>query len=103
MPPPLAGITVLDLSWFEQGPLACVHLADLDARVIKVEPPLGDPVRGSVHGTVSTAYIAHNRGKESITINLRTVQGQEIMRKLVARSDIIVHNFTEDTAETLGV
>lgn len=101
MPEPLEGMTVLDFSWFEQGPLACVHLSDLGARVIKVEPPTGDPVRGSVRQGVGTAYIAHNRGKESITVNLRTEQGQEIVHRLVRRADILVHNFTERTAELL--
>ena len=103
MPEPLDGIVVLDFSWFEQGPLACVHLSDLGARVIKVEPPLGDPVRGSVRGTISTAYIAHNRGKESITVNLRTDTGRQIVGRLVEKADVLVHNFTEDVARSLHI
>lgn len=101
MPEPLEGITVLDFSRAEQGPLACVHLRDLGARVIKVEPPNGDPVRGTRSQGVSTAFIAHNRGKESITVNLKTEAGQELLRRLICLADVLVHNYTLDVAENL--
>lgn len=100
---PLAGVTILDFSWFEQGPLACAYLGDLGARVIKVEPPFGDPVRGALRNGISSAFIAHNRGKESITLNLRSSAGREVLSTLAAAADVLVHNFTDTVAHDLGL
>jgi len=97
---PLEGVTVLELATIIAAPLGCVLLADLGARVIKVETLEGDGYRtmGQGAGAIKT-----NTGKESICINLRTAAGQEIVRRLAARADILVHNYRSGTPERLGI
>src|SRR5579884_423531 len=100
----LAGIRVLDLSRVLAGPLATQMLADLGAEVIKVERPgSGDDSRtygppfltdrdGRPTGTAAF-YLSCNRNKRSVTVNHATAEGQEIIRTLAARSDVLVENF----------
>lgn len=101
-PPPLEGITVLDLSTIVSGGTATSILADFGARVIKVENPQGgDPLRdwAPVKDGVSLWWKVLSRNKQSITLNLRDPRGQHLTRDLAARADIIVENFRPGTLE----
>src|SRR5581483_4399872 len=107
MPGALEGVTVLDFTVFQQGPQATMMLADLGADVIKVEPPMfGDLGRVlAMHGPdrFSAYHLAHNRGKRSITLNLKTEEGREVARRLVLRADVFVHNFRPGAMERLSL
>jgi itaconate CoA-transferase len=101
---PLAGITVVGLEQAVAAPFATRQLADLGARVIKVERPGGDFARGydtAVHG--QSSYFAWlNRGKESIEINAKTERGQSVLAALLARADVFVQNLAPGAASRLG-
>lgn len=106
MPGPLDGIRVLDLSRHLAGPFAAMTLGDLGADVIKVESPgRGDDTRGypPFWNGVSCYYLSANRNKRSVTLNLQTPEGQEVARKLIAESDILIHNFRTGTMERFGL
>ncbi|WP_413098584.1 CaiB/BaiF CoA transferase family protein [Streptomyces sp. Inha503] len=94
---PLAGIKVVDLSKILAGPYVTMSLADLGADVIKVEhPDGGDPTRGwgpPFNGPDATYYLAANRGKRSVTLDLKSPQGQEAVHRLLATADVVVENF----------
>ena len=94
---PLAGIKVVDLSKILAGPYATMSLADLGADVTKVEHPQGgDPTRSwgpPVKGTDATYYLAINRGKKSVTIDLKSAEGQAIVHRMLAEADVLVENF----------
>jgi crotonobetainyl-CoA:carnitine CoA-transferase CaiB-like acyl-CoA transferase len=104
--PPLAGVTVLEFATIIAAPLSCALLADLGARVIKIEPTNGgDPMRG-MGGAGFNSYFGIAKttaGKESICIDLKEEAGKEIVRKLVADADIIVHNYRPGVPERLGI
>ncbi len=104
---PLEGIRVLDLSRILAGPLCTMWMADLGAEVIKVERPgVGDETRrwGPPFVAGESAYfLAVNRGKYGVTLDLGSPKDQEILRRLMERSDVVVHNFLPQTAEKLGV
>jgi crotonobetainyl-CoA:carnitine CoA-transferase CaiB-like acyl-CoA transferase len=107
MPGPLAGIRVLDLTSVVSGPLATMFLADQGAEVIKIEPLGGDITRRSrqsisASGEFSALFISSNRGKRSLALDLKRPEAAEIMRKLIARSDVLVQNFRPGTMERLG-
>ena len=98
-PGPLAGILVADCSTVLAGPYATMLLADLGADVVKVEPPEGDASRGwgppwVGKGTTRTAayYLAANRNKRSIRLDLKADAGREVLRRLLARADVLVEN-----------
>ncbi|MER7926105.1 CoA transferase [Streptomyces sp. NPDC096057] len=105
----LAGIRVLDLSRILAAPLATQLLADLGAEVIKVERPgTGDDSRTYgppfAPGTDAAAfYLSCNRNKRSVTVNHATVEGQELIRALAARSDVLVENFRAGTLTKYGL
>lgn len=94
---PLAGIKVVDLSKILAGPYATMSLADLGADVTKVEHPEGgDPTRSwgpPVEGTDATYYLAINRGKKSVTIDLKSAEGQQIVHRMLEEADVLVENF----------
>src|SRR5262245_54682681 len=95
--PPLVGITVLDLSRVLAGPWCTQPLADLGAEVWKVESPDGGDdartwLKPQLNGE-TTYFISANRSKRSIAIDLKTQDGQAIVRKLAARADVLVENF----------
>ena len=94
---PLDGIRVLDFSRIIAGPLATQHLADLGAEVIKIENPItGDEVRGwdsSGQPGISSFFTAFNRSKKSVAIDLKTNQGQALVRELAKHCDVLVENF----------
>lgn len=102
---PLTGYTVIELCSTIAGPACTRLLADFGAEVIKIEPAEGDPVRnmGSHDGSVSLYASTILRNKQSVSINLRTEQGQRLVRQLIAQADIVVENFRPGTLERLGL
>lgn len=103
--PPLTGVRILDLSRILAGPYATMMLADLGAEVIKVEPPGGDDTRTwgpPFAGGEAAYFLAVNRGKKSVTLNLKTEEGKEALRRLIGESDALVENFRPGTMARLG-
>ncbi|MHB1651259.1 MAG: CaiB/BaiF CoA transferase family protein [Desulfitobacteriaceae bacterium] len=104
---PLTGIKVLELSRTLAGPFASMLLGDLGAEIIKVEQPgSGDETRNFVPptwGDESCYYLSLNRNKRGMTLNLKTVEGREIVRRLVGESDVLVENFRTGTMEKFGL
>ena len=103
--PPLAGIRVLDLTRVLAGPFCSMSLGDMGAEVIKIEEPgKGDDTRGwpPFAGGEATYFLSVNRNKKSLTLNMKATEGQEILRKLVTRSDVVLENFRPGTMERLG-
>jgi crotonobetainyl-CoA:carnitine CoA-transferase CaiB-like acyl-CoA transferase len=99
----LAGIRVIELSTMITGPLTGMMLADLGADVIKVENPNGgDPFRSFRGGLYSPHYCAYNRNKRSVTLDLRSDQGNEALTRLIERSDVVLNNFRPGVLERLG-
>jgi len=102
---PLSGITVLDLTRVLAGPYCTMVLADLGARVIKVERPgEGDEARtiGPFVQAKSAYFMSLNRGKESISLDLRDPADRVIFEKLLSRADLVVENFRAGVMEKLG-
>jgi crotonobetainyl-CoA:carnitine CoA-transferase CaiB-like acyl-CoA transferase len=102
---PLADLKVLDLSRFVAGPFCAMMLGDMGAQVVKVEKPgTGEDIRAVpplIDGD-SLFVITYNRNKRSLTLNLRSEQGQEILRELVGHADILVENFRPGVMEAMG-
>ncbi|MBI3328690.1 MAG: CoA transferase [Nitrospinae bacterium] len=103
---PLDGILVIDLTRVLAGPYCTMELADMGATVIKVEiPGTGDDTRAYgppfLNGE-STYFLSVNRNKKSMTLNLKTDQGKEILRQLLRKGDVLVENFRPGTLESLG-
>ncbi|MFT4030581.1 MAG: CoA transferase [Protaetiibacter sp.] len=105
-PPVLSGLKIVDLTTFLSGPSATQLLADLGAEVIKVESLGGDSSRDiagpSVDGT-SAYYLANNRNKRSIAIDLKSPRGLDVMKRLIAQADIVVENFRPGVCRRLGL
>jgi CoA:oxalate CoA-transferase len=102
---PLHGITVVDFSRVLAGPYATVLLADLGARVIKVEPRDGDDYRhvGPSLGRESALFATVNRGKESIVLDLKNANDLAFALQLADHADVVVENFRPDVATRLGI
>jgi formyl-CoA transferase/CoA:oxalate CoA-transferase len=103
---PLSGYLVIDFSQAASGPFCTQILSDLGARVIKVEPPEGDMIRGWHDITVrghGTYFMGLNRGKESICLNLKTEPGLRIAHELIRRADVVVENYRPGVADRLGI
>lgn len=103
---PLDGLVILDLSRVLACPFATMILAELGARVIKVEQPgSGDETRGFEPQLAkdSAYYFACNRSKESITINLRTDEGRQLVRGLAQKADVVLENFPVGTLARYGL
>lgn len=107
----LHGIRMLDLTHMLSGPYAGMMLADLGAETIKIEPPqigegtrrlLADDPRNSLHG-MGAYFLTLNRNKKSITINLKHPAGRDLFYELVAKSDIVLNNFSAGVVEKLGI
>lgn len=106
----LAGSRVLDLTNVLAGPFCCYQLAQLGADVIKVEVPgtgdlarqLGADPELNRRG-MGASFLAQNAGKRSITINLKSAKGQDVFRRLVASSDVVVENFRPGVMDRLGL
>jgi crotonobetainyl-CoA:carnitine CoA-transferase CaiB-like acyl-CoA transferase len=101
----LKNFTVVECSTFVTGPYAAALLADLGARVIKIEsPPDGDPYRYFAPDPYFSFNFAHlNRNKESLALDLKSAKGKEICIELLKRADVFVENFRPGTAERLGL
>src|SRR5262249_7314751 len=104
-PGPLDGVRVLDLSRFIAGPYCAMLLGDMGADVIKIEPPgrgensrtIGPFVEGE-----SLYTMVFNRNKRSLTLDLRSDRGKEVLRELLAKADVLVENFVPGTLEKMG-
>jgi len=103
---PLNGIKVLDLSRVLAGPYCTMTLSDLGAEIIKVEiPGRGDDTRGFppyVNG-VSSYFMSVNRGKKSLTLNLKTSEARDILYKITKQVDVVVENFRPGVTNRLGI
>jgi crotonobetainyl-CoA:carnitine CoA-transferase CaiB-like acyl-CoA transferase len=102
---PLAGIRVVDLSSMLSGPWATMILADQGADVIKVESPQGDHTRtlSNRHKGFSAQFLNLNRNKRSVTIDLKTGEGVDLLKRLSATADVFVQNFRPGVVERLGI
>lgn len=105
----LNGIRVVDLSEVYQGPLAAQSLGDFGADVIKVERAgSGEVLRGTdqharEHGLMSSHFVAANRNKRSIALDLKSTDDIELLKKLIGRADVLIHNYRPGVAERLGL
>ncbi len=111
MPLPLEGIRVLDWTIWQQGPVCSLMLADLGAEVIKIEDRIsGDPGRGmmkmsgiDLSDRPNFYFEATNRNKKSMTVDLKTPRGRDLLYELVRESDVFVQNFRKGVAARLGI
>jgi len=105
---PLSDVVVLDLSRALAGPHGAQMLGDLGAHVIKVEHPSGDESRGwgppfvGPDHDISTYYLAANRNKQSITVDMKSDKGRDLVERLVRQSDVLVENFRTGVLDRLG-
>lgn len=106
-PGPLAGLRVVEMGQLVAGPFCGQILGDLGAEVLKLEQPaIGDPMRvwgRSLPQGESLWWAIVGRNKQSVTVNLRTVEGQAIAKRLIANADIVVENFRPGTLERWGL
>jgi len=108
---PLDGVKVVEITMFQQGPVAGMRLGDLGADVIKVEPKTGDPGRGMMRivgadtGLKGRNYYfeSNNRNKRSIVLDLRTEKGLEIFFKLIDRADVFLTNMSIEAPQRMGI
>src|SRR6186713_518113 len=104
---PLDGLTVLDFSRVLAGPYCTMQLADLGARVIKIEQPgRGDDTRAwgpPFVGRESAYFLSVNRNKESLALDLKHARARRVLDALLARADVVVENFRPGTMERLGL
>lgn len=106
MPKALEGTRVVDLTRMLPGPYASMILANLGAEIIKIEePPLGDPTRWSPRhrSRESSTFELINRGKKSLALNLKSIEGVEIFRKLARGADIVLEGFRPGVMDRLGI
>jgi len=107
MSPPLAGLTVLDFSRVLAGPYCTMQLADLGARVIKIEQPgRGDDTRAwgpPFVGGESAYFLSVNRNKESLALDLKQPRARRVLEVLIGRADVLVENFRPGTMGRLGL
>jgi crotonobetainyl-CoA:carnitine CoA-transferase CaiB-like acyl-CoA transferase len=107
---PLDGVTIVEAAYYYATPFATALLAELGARVIKIEPIYGDPYRLLARATGDpVGNVGHNnmvramQGKESIALNLKDERGREILHRIVADADVFVHSFRPGVPESLGI
>ncbi|NIP14586.1 MAG: CoA transferase [Pseudomonadales bacterium] len=102
---PLTGVRVLDLTSMISGPVATMLLGDQGADVIKVEPLTGDLVRymGPNRDGLTSGFISSNRNKRSIAVDLKQEAGMDVVKRLVATSDVFVQNFRPGAIERMGL
>ena len=101
---PLEGIRVLDFTWAQQGPYATVLLADMGAEIIKVEHREGERGRGVGNRAEAPVsyFVAHDRGKHSVTLDVRRPEAREIVHRFVERVDVVVSNMRPGAMDRLG-
>ena len=105
-PLPLDGVVVLDCTQVMAGPFCTLLLGDMGADVIKVERPEGDDVRRQGPPWIAgraASFMAINRNKRSIVLNLRTDEGKDVFRTLAQRADVVTENFRPGTMDRLGL
>lgn len=104
-PPPLTGLTVIDLGQVYQGPYAGLLMAKAGANVIKVEPRHGEPLRAreAVGGGASLPLAMLNSNKRAVTLNLKSPRGVELLRALARKADVLLENFAPGVMDKLGV
>jgi len=105
---PLSGVRVLDISQVMAGPYACMLLGDLGADVIKIEPPgTGDQTRGSMgfkmKGPDSLGFLNMNRNKRSVTLDLKTEAGKQVLLRMARDADILVENYRPGALRRMGL
>ncbi|UHL63340.1 CoA transferase [Paralcaligenes sp. KSB-10] len=103
---PLSGIRVLELGQLIAGPFAAKILGEFGAEIIKIEPPkTGDPLRKwrLLHDDTSVWWEVQSRNKQSVTLDLRQPEGQDVVRKLAKTTDILIENFRPGTLENWGL
>jgi formyl-CoA transferase len=103
---PLEGVRVLEMGQLIAGPFAGKILAEFGAQVLKIEPPAtGDPLRKwrMLHDGTSVWWAVQSRNKQSVTLDLRAPEGQDVVRKLVAGCDVLIENFRPGTLEGWGL
>lgn len=101
---PLAGVTVLDLTQIYNGPYATYLMAMAGADVIKIEPPTGEHLRQrSATSGAALPFAMLNGNKRSVTINLKSTAGHELLCRMAARADVLVENFAPGTLDRLGL
>ena len=106
MTAPLQGVRVIDLTRYLAGPMSAMMLGDLGADVLKIEPlPGGDAARqsGPFAGTESTYYMASNRNKRSVALDLRSQEGLDVLLTLIDSADVFIENFRPGTAVAMGL
>ena len=96
----LKGIKIIDFTNYIPGPFATLRLAELGAEVMKVEAPEGDPARHNENGLV---FKAHNRGKKSISMNLKHEEGKKVALGLLKKADAVIESFRPGVMEKLGL
>ncbi len=101
-PLPLTGIRVVEFTHMVMGPTCGMVLGDLGADVIKVEPLTGDSTR-TLLGSGAGFYPLFNRNKKSIAVDMKSIQGREVVLKLIATADIVSENFKTETMQKLGL
>jgi len=102
---PLTGIKIVDLTRILAGPFCTMLLGDMGADVIKIEPPgEGDPLRtqGAIKDGLSWYFASFNRNKKSLTLDLYSKEGKEILASLIRQSDVVVDNFRPGVMEKMG-
>lgn len=110
MPAVLKGYRILDLTHVLAGPFASYQLAVLGAEVIKIEPPL-EPDQARFQGSdpelndagMGTAFLSQGANKKAITLDLKTEEGREVLRKLVKTADVLVENYRPGALDKLGL
>jgi formyl-CoA transferase/CoA:oxalate CoA-transferase len=103
---PLDGILVVDFTRILAGPFCTMQLADMGARVIKIEPPGGDETRRwgpPFIGTESAYFLSVNRNKQSIVLDLRTDEGRALVHRFLERADVLAENFRPGTLDKWGL
>ncbi len=107
---PLSGIRVVEMTIAVQGPAAGLYLRDMGAEVIKVEPPVGDPNRYGRNvdnptpaGTMGPQFVAVNRGKRSVCLDMSTELGKQAVYALLATADVFLSNYREDALVRMGL
>jgi len=103
---PLTGIKVLDLASVIMGPVAAQHLADMGADVIKVEAPEGDLTRSigpRKSGDMGAVFITCNRNKRSVVLDLKQPRARDVLHRLVAGSDVLIHSVRTASAKKIGL
>lgn len=100
---PLEGVRILDFGHFLAGPLGDALLGDLGAEIIKVEPIEGDPLRLAHDHDLGSVFACAQRGKRSLSLDLKAPEAASILARLFAWADIVHHNFRPGAAERLGI